>query len=167
MKFVSFVLFAVLAGSFGVHAQVIKCTDPKTGKITYASTPCASGQASKLVEDVKSNDERMAERQRAAEANERLQRGRLAEKETQRGAPPTPSPTPVQQGNTNQPPSYECLRIQRDHETISSIRTGSEEERRNRINASIVKVNIACGLQTELIQPPARPVIIRNRSLYP
>lgn len=165
MKLFSVVLMAMMAAS--THAQVIKCTNPKTGKITYSSTPCEGGHASKLVEDKKSIDELMSERLRAAEANERKYRSRLAEIENQRTVPPISAPAPVQPSYSNQPNSYECLRVQRDHETISSIRTGSEEERRNRINASTVKVNIACGVQTELIQPPARPVIIRNRNVYP
>lgn len=162
MKFVMVVLLMLSAG---VQAQVIKCTHPKTGKITYASTPCEAGHASKLIEDVKSTDEILAERQRAAEANGRLNRNRPAEPEGQRFAQPAAAPVPP--APTVAPPSYECLRAQRDLETISSIRTGSEEERRNRINAANVKVNILCGTQTELIQPPARPVLRRDKNSYP
>lgn len=147
----------------GVQAQVVKCTNPKTGTVSYSSTPCEGGYVSKLVEDRKSSEELMAERLRAAEANERKYRSHLVELENRKIE--QRAPVPAQQGYANPSPSYECLRVQRDHETISSIRTGSDEERRNRINASIVKVNVTCGVQTELIQPPTRPVILRNKSL--
>jgi hypothetical protein len=55
-----------------------------------------------------------------------------------------------------QSPSYECRKAVQNHETTSSSRTGTAEERRNRINASTVNVNAVCGMQTELMQAPAR-----------
>lgn len=75
------------------------------------------------------------------------------------------APAVAQQSPPDKPTSYECRQARKNHETVSSIRTGTVEERRNRINSSTVTVNATCGLSTELIQLPSRPVIIENDPL--
>lgn len=157
MRCFRFVTFLAIAAACTLSlAQVNRCKDP-SGKTTYSDRPCDMGQTGAMIEHRKSNQEIDQERMQASEANEREYRQRLAEQHLQMreraGAPA--SQAPVQQDRSS---SYECKQAQRDHETIASIRTGTPEEHRNRINASTVKVNAACNLQTEMIQPPPRIV---------
>ena len=53
------------------NAQVIRCTDPGTGKVTYTDGNCSRGSAAVEVETRKSAEDIHAERERAAEANQR------------------------------------------------------------------------------------------------
>lgn len=161
MQRLVFSLIALMA--MAAQSQVIRCTNPKTGQVTYSDQQCESGRSGVLVERRKSYEEIMTERLQAAEANEQKYRHRLAEMEVQQRAAPQ-APLFSQQSPPDKSASYECRQVQKDHETISSIRTGTEEERRNRINASIVKVNATCGMQTELVRAPVRPVLIYNRA---
>ena len=135
-------------------AQVHRCKDA-VGKTIYSDTPCMAGQSGALLERQKSREEILEERLQAAEANERKYRQQAAERESQSriAADTPPAPQSVQQDKSS---SYECRKAQQDHETISSIRTGTAEERRNRINSSTIKVNTTCGTRTEMIQPPPR-----------
>ena len=138
-------------------AQVHRCKD-SAGKTIYSDAPCLAGQSGVLVEPKKAREEILQERLQAAEANERKYRQQAAERESQQRiiADTPPAPQSVQQDKSA---SYACRQAQRDHETISSIRTGDDDALRNRINASIIKVNAACGLQTELIQSPPRFIV--------
>ena len=52
-------------------AQVIRCTDPTTGKVSYTDGKCASGTNALEIEAKKSPDEIKAEREQAAQAQER------------------------------------------------------------------------------------------------
>lgn len=153
-----FLLIAMMAAS--AQAQVIRCTNPKTGEVTYSDKSCDNTHSSSLVERRKSREEIMAERLQAAEANEQKYRNRLAEMEVEQQTRQQ-APVVAQQPLPDKSTSYECRLAQKNHETTSSSITGTTEERRNRINASTVKVNAACGMKTELMQAP--PVIINNR----
>ena len=135
-------------------AQVHRCKDA-AGKTIYSDAPCMAGQSGALLERQKSREEILEERLQAAEANERKYRQQAAERESESRitANTPPAPQSVQQDKSS---SYECRKAQQDHETVSSIRTGTAEERRNRINSSTIKVNTTCGIQTEMIQPPPR-----------
>ena len=55
----------------GVSAQVIRCTDPVTGKVSYTDGKCASGNSALEIEAKKSPDDIKAEREQAAQAQER------------------------------------------------------------------------------------------------
>ena len=145
-------------------AQVTRCQDA-AGKTIYTDGPCLPGQSGVLVERQKSSEEILQERLQAAEANERKYRQQAAELEAQSRIITT---TPAQEQSVQQDKSasYACRQKQRDHETISSSQTGTEEERRNRINASILQVNAACGLQAEQIQPPPT-FVVPNRNARP
>ena len=134
-------------------AQVHRCTDA-AGKTLYSDAPCIAGQSGALVEGRKSREEILEERLQAAQANERKYRQQAAERAQQQSTPAVPPVTaPIVAPDKSA--SYECRQAQRDYETVSSIRGGTDEERRNRINASAVKLNVECDLKTEMIQPPA------------
>lgn len=160
MQRVVFFLIAMMA--VAAQAQVIRCINPKTGQVTYSDQRCDNSQSSSLVERRKSHEEIMSERLQAAEANEQKYRNRLAEMEVQQQARQQ-APVVAQQPPPDKSTSYECRLAQKNHETTSNIMTGTSEQRRNRINASTIKVNAACGMKTELMQAP--PVIINNRTV--
>ena len=58
-----------LAGT--AQAQVLRCTDPATGKVTYTDGNCGNGTAAREVEPRKSAEQIRQEREQAAEALER------------------------------------------------------------------------------------------------
>lgn len=62
------VLPALLAFPLLVSAQVMRCTDPATGKVTYTNAECERGTASKQVEARKSAEQIQQEREQAAQA---------------------------------------------------------------------------------------------------
>ena len=81
-------LAAVLAAGLALHgaaqAQVLRCTDPATGKVTYTDGRCGSGAATREVEPRKTDEEIRQEREQAAQALERRQERLQAEAEQQR-----------------------------------------------------------------------------------
>lgn len=68
------------------QAQVMRCTDPATGKVTYTDGACQRGNAAAEVEPRKSPEDIAQERQQAAEALERKQRAQQAEAAADRAA---------------------------------------------------------------------------------
>lgn len=145
---------AIACTGIPAAAQVHRCKD-SAGRTIYSDAACLAGQSGVLVERQKSREEILQERLQAAEANERKYRLQAVELESQASIS-TSTPTAQQSVQQDRSSSYECRQAQRDHETVSSIRTGTTEERRNRINSSTIKVNTVCGMQTEMIQPPPR-----------
>src|SRR3989344_4537081 len=61
------------------HAQVVRCTDTRTGKVTYTDGACTGGAAAREVEARKTPEELQLEREQAAEALERKQQRLQAE----------------------------------------------------------------------------------------
>ena len=59
--------------ALGAQAQVVRCTDARTGQVTYTDGSCASGSAAREVAPRKSREEIAQERAQAAEALERKQ----------------------------------------------------------------------------------------------
>ena len=160
-----FIMTALIAlAACAAQGQVVRCTNPATGHTTYSDRPCDSGHPGKLVEQRRSQEEIALERRQAEQANQRKRQDQLNEAQS-RQAVSQSLPAVAQQVSVDKSASYECRQARKDHETVSSIRTGTTEERRNRINSSTLSVNAACGLSTELIQPPARRPIIDNRSV--
>ena len=164
-----FIIFAVLTlAAFAAHSQVIKCTDPRTGRVTFSDSPCEVGQKGVEVLPRRTPEEIAQDRQRADEANERKarqqaeDRQRAADQAAAAAAAPT-APSP----QTSLANSNACVQAQRDLDMVAGSSTGNEEYRRNRINAATVRVNAACGLQTEMIQPPSTVVVPQRHRPFP
>jgi len=68
-----------LLASLGAPAQVLRCTDPRTGKVTYTDGECTSGSQALEVEPRKTPEALRAEREQAAEAIARKQQRQQAE----------------------------------------------------------------------------------------
>ncbi len=65
------------------HAQVLRCTDARTGAVTYTNDACPSGSSVREVEPRKTPEEIAHERAQAAEALERKQQQLQAESAAQ------------------------------------------------------------------------------------
>ena len=150
-------IFLASTVTFAAQGQVIKCTNPKTGAVTFSDVPCETGQGGVVVQQRRSDQEIRADNQRAAEANERKYQQRAAEQDKQPQF--AQQERPQQQRQPDKSQSHACQQAKRDLDVVSSSVTGSEDQRRNRINASTVSVNAACGTRTEMIQPP--PVMVQ------
>lgn len=73
---------AWLAGA--AQAQVVRCTDARTGQVSYTDGACPSGSTARQIEARKSPEELRRERQQAADALERKQQQQAAEAEAAR-----------------------------------------------------------------------------------
>jgi Domain of unknown function (DUF4124) len=148
--------------TLSAQAQVNKCVNPKTGVVTYSDTLCDTQQKSTLLESRKTNEELMMIQMQADAANERKYREQYTEAEQRRPAARQLSEQSI--AKTDKSTTIECERAKKEHETVSTIMSGSAEQRRARFNAATVKVNSACGMTTELIQEPVKKTIIINDS---
>lgn len=146
-------IFLASTVTFAAQGQVIKCTNPKTGAVTFSDVPCETGQGGVVVQQRRSAQEIEADSQRAAAAHERKYQQRAAEQDQQYRS--AQQELPPQQRQPDKSQSHACQQAKRDLDVVSSSVTGSEDQRRNRINASTVSVNAACGTMAEMIQAPA------------
>ena len=107
-------LCAAAALSAPAQAQVVRCTDARTGKVVYTDGGCASGTAAREVEPRKAEEEIRQERIQAAEALERKQQrldaeATAARQQADRDAlRPRAAPPPPHYANTQ-----ECVRSRR------------------------------------------------------
>ena len=76
-------LLSLLAFTCGAHAQVMRCTDAKTGEVTYTNGRCISGEASAQIQAAQSPDEIAQERANANKARE-ASKAQIARDEAQR-----------------------------------------------------------------------------------
>lgn len=136
------VLVMLFAGS--VNAQVHRCTDAKTGKVTYSDTLCDTRQKSVFLEARKSEAELWEIQRLADEANERKYRERAIEQANQ--------PTFQQSVKVDKSNSYECRLAQKNHNTTMS----AGKQHIDNTNDSINKLNKACGSNVELATAPAK-----------
>lgn len=143
---------------FSASAQVYRCKDT-AGKTIYADAPCPTGQTGYLMEPAKTPENILEERLQAAQANERKYRAQAAEQEahirTAEILPTAQNPSTF----TSIPTSHACERAKKEVAFISGMRTLSADEQRLRFNAAIVRSNIDCGTQTELIQEPVQKYV--------
>lgn len=84
MRWPLVVIVAGLLGSFAAQAQVLRCTDAATGKVTYTDGKCAPGTSVKEVERRKTDEELAEERARTDLALRRRAEQRAQDLEQQR-----------------------------------------------------------------------------------
>lgn len=167
-----------LAFGAAAQAQVVRCTDARTGKVTYTDGGCASGSATHEVEARKTPQELQQEREQAAHALERKQQRLQAEAETeqaqaQRNAERARA---AQAATAPQTPDYarsaECARSRRQLDIVASGLPRTPYEQDARLDAAQRQVDLDClGPQgyaevqkaraqqprVVLVPPPARP----------
>ncbi len=148
--------------SLGAPAQVMRCTDPRTGQVTYTDGNCAGGAQAREIEARKTPEEIRAEREQAAEAiarkQERLQADaaeQLREESRQRAAR-------AAQPQPDYAHSAACIRSRRSVDVaLSRMDTGSYDDQL-RLQALQRQMNLDCLGPERYAQieaaAPAQPV---------
>jgi len=130
----------------GAQAQVVRCTDAATGKVTYTDGSCAGGATAREVEARKTPEQIQQEREQAAEALARKQQrvqieNAAAETEALRNAQRDRArPTPSQ----DYARSPECARSRRNLDMALSGSGGATYEQNMRVEAAQRQVDLDC-----------------------
>lgn len=134
-------------GALPAAAQVMRCTDAATGKVTYTDGDCRRGEAAREVEARKSPQEIAQEREQATEALERKHERQQAEAgqrreelQAERAArsaqPPAASYDPAQ--------SLECQRARKNlQDLLPTLGQGLYDEQ-TRLDAAQRQADLAC-----------------------
>jgi hypothetical protein len=147
------------------HAQVVRCTDPATGKVTYTDGACQSGASAREVEARKSAADIQQERAEAAQALERKQQRLQAEAAAQaQAARNAPAPAPAAQQGIDYARSPECARSRRNLDTTISTGDAGTYGQTLRVEAAQRQVDLDClgpAAYAELEKTHAtRPVVV-------
>ena len=161
----------------GAQAQVIRCTDSATGKVTYTDGKCASGATGREVEARKSPQEIQQEREEAAEAlarkQQRLQAEAMAAEAESRRNAPREHTTPARTIDYARSP--ECARSRRNLDVVLSSATGGGYEQNLRVEAAQRQVDLDClgpqgYAEVEKSRPRSNtttPVVVLPPPYYP
>ena len=136
----------VAAMGFGAQAQVVRCTDARTGKVTYTDGKCASGTTVLEVEARKTPEQIQIERDQAAQAlaqkQERL-KAEAAAAQTEALRNPRPrdtQPAPSQ----DHARSAECARSRRNLDIVLGDAGDGTYEQNLRMQAAQRQVDLDC-----------------------
>lgn len=128
------------------HSQVIRCTDPATGKVTYTDGDCAKGASTREVEPRKTPEELQRERQQTAEALERKQQQQQAD--AQAADAQARQAAEWARARAHAPVDYartpECLRSRRELEYVTSTTSAGVYEHQLRLEAAQRQVDLDC-----------------------
>jgi hypothetical protein len=128
-------------------AQVYRCPDKATGRLTYSDAPCTDGR--QIVRQM-SDEERALNAERAGIARER------AQLERERAAIRQQQDAPIQQRQAAAGPAIDQIACQKAKRELSIASNIKSEDTRRRMNRAIIEVNEACGTKTELLQEPPK-----------
>ncbi len=142
-------LFACLCVAWigtAAQAQVVRCTDPATGKVTYTDGKCAGGATAREVEARKTPEEIQREREQAAEALALKQKrveaeNKAAETEALRNAQrdrAAPAKTP------DYARSPECTRSRRNLDMVLGSGNAGSYEQNQRVEAAQRQMDLDC-----------------------
>lgn len=128
------------------QAQVVRCTDPATGKVTYTDGKCAGGTTAREVEARKTPEEIQREREQAAEAlalkQKRLEaENKAAETEALRNAQRERTPAAKSQDYARSP---ECARSRRNLDVVLSSGNAGSYEQSQRAEAAQRQMDLDC-----------------------
>ena len=128
------------------QAQVVRCTDPATGKVTYTDGKCAGGTTAREVEARKTPEEIQREREQAAEAlalkQKRLEaENKAAETEALRNAQRERTPAARSQDYARSP---ECARSRRNLDVVLSSGNAGSYEQSQRAEAAQRQMDLDC-----------------------
>lgn len=127
-------------------AQVVRCTDPATGKVTYTDGDCGRGQAAREVEARKTPQEIQQEREQAAQALQRKQdRQQQALQQRQSTAPaPTADPPRAAAPAADPAQSADCQRARKNlQDVLATLGRGMYDEQ-TRLDAAQRQADLAC-----------------------
>lgn len=139
--------------ALGAQAQVVRCTDPASGKVTYTDGTCPTGASVREVEPRKAPEDLQRERESAAEALQRKQERQQAEAEAeqaqaQRNAERERQRAAQAASAAPQPHDYarsaECARSRRQLDIVASGLARSPYEQDVRFEAAQRQVDLDC-----------------------
>ena len=172
---------AGLAASLPAFAQVLRCTDPRTGQVTYTDGSCAGGTAVREVEPRKTPEELEQEREQAAQALERRQQrlqaeAAAAEQDARRAAELERARAAAAPPPHDYARSPECARSRRHLEQVAAGMARSTYEQEMRLDAAQRQADLDClgpqgyaEVERARAQQP-RVVVVppsRHRPLFP
>jgi hypothetical protein len=132
---------------------VVRCTDPRTGQVTYTDGNCTAGAAAREVEARKTPEEIQLEREQAAQALERkLQRQQAeaaaADADARRSAERARARADQAAAAAPQPQDYarspECARARRNLDLVAAGTARSTYEQEVRLEAAQRQVDMDC-----------------------
>ena len=127
-------------------AQVVRCTDPATGKITYTDGDCRRGEAVREVEARKSPQEIAQEREQAAEALQHKHERQQLEAQQRRAAQQAEQASRSAQPSAVYDPaqSLECQRARKNlQDLLPTLGQGLYDEQ-TRLDAAQRQADLAC-----------------------
>lgn len=139
--------------SLAAQAQVVRCTDARTGKVTYTNGACETGSAAREVEPRKSADQIATEREQAAQAlarkQEQLQAQALAaQTEALRNAERDRARAAQAAAAAPSPQDYarspQCAQSRRHLDVVASGLARSGREQATRLSAAQQQVDLDC-----------------------
>lgn len=137
----------------GASAQVVRCTDARTGQVTYTDGTCTGGATAREVEARKTPDEIQQERELAAQALERKQQrlqaeATAAETDARRNAERDRARAAQAAAATPQPQDYarspDCARSRRNLDMVAAGLSRSTYEQELRLEAAQRQVDLDC-----------------------
>lgn len=147
------VFLCAISAAWHAQAQVLRCTDARTGKVTYTDGACEGGTAAHEVEARKTPQERQLEREQAAEALERKQQRQqaeatAAEADARRAAERDRARAAQVAAATPQPQDYarspECARSRRNLDAVAAGLSRSTHEHELRMEAAQRQMDLDC-----------------------
>lgn len=137
-------------------AQVVRCTDPATGKTTYTDGACGRGQAAREVQPRQSPDEIAQERAQAAEALERkYERQQHENRLRQEPAPRAAHAHPSQ--------SAQCQRERANLQDVMATLGRGMYDEQARLEAAQRQADLACLTPAEFARAESERA---NRAAY-
>lgn len=142
---------ALLFASHAAHAQVNRCTEPRTGKVTYTDGSCDAGQRSAQVEARKSEQALALERAQAEQALEQKRtrqeaqaeaEQRQLEREALQAQRTRPAQRPAAPADYAQ--SAACTDARRALSAAVGTLARTPEEQATRIDAAQQQMDFAC-----------------------
>jgi hypothetical protein len=142
-------LVVLACAALAAQGQVVRCTDARTGKVTYTDGACSGGEAAREVEPRRSAQEILLDRQLSAEALERKQQRQQAESEAaQAEARRAADMDRARAAQGTQPQDYarspECARARRNYETLLGEGPRSTLEQEQRLTAAQRRMDLDC-----------------------
>lgn len=144
-------LLMLLMANQASHSQVNRCTDARSGKVTYTDASCDAGQRSAQVEARKSPQELTLERTQAAEALEQKRARQEAqaqadqrqlEREALQAQRARAQQRPMTPGNYAQSPA--CAEARQALSAATGNLARTPEEQATRIDAAQQQMDFAC-----------------------
>jgi len=132
-------LASFLVSCAAVHAQVVKCTDSLTGKVTYSDSGCSGGTVGQQVQARKSAQALEDERAQAEAARQRYA-APATSSQAQQAVPMRQEQAPQRDYAS----TFECRQAQRDIDIARGSVTASQSEKLTNVAAAQRKADLAC-----------------------